>query len=58
MMKHIFSQDRLWIKALLYLACASVIAFYLYVLYLGTKPDVSDQYRAYYIDHTVSEWTE
>lgn len=57
-MKHIFSQDRLWIKALLYLACASVIAFYLYVLYLGTKPDVSDQYRAYYIDHTVSEWTE
>lgn len=57
-MKHIFSMEQPLMKVILYLACVAFIAFYLYVLYLGTKPDVSDQYRAYYIDHTVSEWTE
>lgn len=46
------------IKTLLYLACACLILFYLYVIYLGFEPQVSEQYRAYYIDHTISQWPE
>lgn len=57
-MKYMFLTDKLPVKILLYLICAGIIAFYCYVLYLGTKPNVSEQYRAYYIDHTVTEWTE
>lgn len=57
-MNNIFSSNNPVFKGLLYLLCAVIIGFYLYVFYLGTKPEVSDQYRAYYIDHTVSEWTE
>lgn len=45
-------------KYLLYVPCALLIMFYLYVIFLGFKPQVSDQYRAYYIDHTISQWPE
>lgn len=43
-------------KALLYVASGCLILFYLYVIYLGFHPQVSDEYRAYYIDHTISQW--
>lgn len=46
------------LKLLLYVPCLILIAFYLYVLFLGFHPQVSDQYRAYYIDHTISAWPE
>ena len=44
------------VKTLLYMACACIVAFYLFVIYLGFQPRVSEQYRAYYIDHTISRW--
>ncbi|MCI9033498.1 MAG: hypothetical protein HFJ08_05490 [Lachnospiraceae bacterium] len=44
-------------KVLLYTLCGSIAAFYLYVIYLGFQPRVSDQYRAYYIEHTIPQWT-
>lgn len=46
------------IKALLYAASGCLIIFYLYVICLGFKPQVSEQYRAYYIDHTISQWPD
>lgn len=46
------------LKILLYVPCLLLIAFYLYVLILGFHPHVSDQYRAYYIDHTIPVWPE
>ena len=46
------------IKTLLYLACACLIMFYLYAIYLGFNPQVSEHNRAYYIDHTNSQWPD
>ena len=46
------------IKAVLYLCCILLTGFYLYVMFLGFKPQVSEQYRAYYIEHTISQWPE
>lgn len=51
-------KDHIIIKVLLYMASGCLIAFYLYVIYLGFHPQVSEQYRAYYIDHTISQWPE
>ena len=45
-------------KFLLYIPCLMLIAFYLYVLILGFYPQVSDEYRAYYIDHTIPAWPQ
>ncbi|MEZ3462208.1 MAG: hypothetical protein K1W23_08645 [Lachnospiraceae bacterium] len=49
-------KDNPVVKALLYAVSGSLIVFYLYVIYLGTDPQVSDEYRAYYIDQTIPEW--
>ena len=49
-------KDNPVVKALLYAVSGSLIVFYLYVIYLGTDPQVSDEYRAYYIEHTISQW--
>lgn len=46
------------INLLLYMASGCLILFYLYVIYLGFNPQVSDQYRAYYIEHTISQWPD
>lgn len=43
-------------RYLLYVPCGLLIAFYLYVIYLGFNPQVSDEYRAYYIDRTIDKW--
>lgn len=43
-------------KFLLYLVCAGLVAFFAVTLYLGKNPKVSDEYRAFYIDHTVKKW--
>lgn len=48
---------KLVLNIILYFLCVLLTGFYLYVFYLGFHPNVSDQYRAYYIDHTVSQWT-
>ncbi len=45
-------------KFLLYIPCRMLIAFYFYVLILGFYPQVSDEYRAYYIDHTIPAWPQ
>lgn len=50
-------KDHIFMKIVLYLCCAGMAAFYLYVFYLGFHPQVSDEYRAYYIDQTVEEWS-
>lgn len=49
-------QDNRIIKGLLYAVSGCLIIFYLYVFYLGLNPQVSDQYIAYYIEHTISQW--
>ena len=48
-------QKNIIFKIILYVCCAGMAAFYLYVFYLGFHPQVSDDYRAYYIDQTVDE---
>lgn len=45
-------------RILLYMVCIVLILFYLYVFYLGFHPQVSELYRAFYIDHTISQWPE
>ncbi len=47
---------KVFLKGLLYVPCIGLIAFYLYVIALGFYPQVSEQYRAYYIDYSVSMW--
>ncbi len=44
------------LKILLYSACAGLIVFYAITLKIGGNPDVSENYRAFYIDHTIDEW--
>lgn len=49
-------KNNLVAKVLLYAASGCLVLFYLYVIYLGFQPQVSDEYRAYYIEHTISHW--
>ena len=44
------------LKILLYSACAGLIVFYAITLKIGGNPDVAENYRAFYIDHTIDEW--
>ena len=41
---------------LLYVSCIAILVFYSYVLYLSKKPNVSEQYRNYYITKVDSCW--
>ena len=39
-----------------YAACAGLVAFFGFVFLKGRKPEVSREYRMYYIDHTLSDY--
>lgn len=56
--KMILVRQNLIFKILLYAICLALISFYLYVFYLGFHPQVSDLYRAFYIEHSISQWPE
>lgn len=43
-------------KILLYIICGAVVAVYGYVFWLGRKPEVSREYRMYFMEHTLSDW--
>ena len=43
-------------KILLYIICGAVVAVYGYIFWLGRKPEVSREYRMYFMEHTLSDW--
>ena len=40
----------------IYGVCGILICFYLVVLYLGMKPNVSEEYEMYYLSHKLADW--
>ena len=40
----------------LYLVTAALVVFYVFVLYLGMFPKVSEEYRMYYLSHELKDW--
>ncbi len=49
------SRSPLW-RIPVYAACAGLAGYYAFVLFLGKKPEVSREYRMYYMDHVLSDW--
>ena len=43
-------------KFILYLLCAGLVGFYIVTFFIGRNLNVSEQYRDFYIDHTVTKW--
>lgn len=43
-------------KIFIYIFCGAVAVVYGYIFLIGRRPDVSREYRMYFMEHTLSDW--